>query len=72
MNESRRQRQTSHVAIAAIAAAAVVIGALVLVSISGHARQHPGALLMTVLGIPTLFVLLIVIAIRRREPADVR
>lgn len=61
--------EMSHVALAALAAAVVVIAALVLVSLSRQLHRHPGAVLAVVLGVPTLTVLAIVIGKRRREHA---
>lgn len=61
--------EMSHVALAALAAAVVVIAALVLVSLSRQLHQHPGAVLALVLGVPTLAVLAIVIGKRRRAHA---
>jgi hypothetical protein len=61
--------EMSHVALAALAAAVVVIAALVLVSLSRQLHQHPGAVLAVVLGVPALTVLALVIGKRRREHA---
>ena len=52
---------------AALAAAAVVIAALVLVSLSRQLHEHPGAVLGVILGVPALAVLAIVIGRRRRR-----
>ena len=59
------RHEMSHVAMAALAGAVVVIAALVLVYVSRHAHQHPGAALVAILGIPALIALAIVIVRRR-------
>ena len=59
-------REMSHVAMAALAGAIVVIAALVLVYVSRHAHEHPGAALVVILGVPVLIALMFVIGRRRR------
>lgn len=56
----------SHVAMAALAAAIVVTSALTLIYVSRHAHQHPGAVLVVLIGVPALVALVAVIAMRRR------
>ena len=68
-NYPSRDTSMSHSAMAALAAAVVVIAALVLVYVSRHVHEHPGAFLVALVGVPALVVLAIVIARRRREQA---
>ena len=58
--------EMSHVSIAALAVGIVVIAGLVLVYVSRHVHQHPGAVLLAVLGFPVLILLAIIVGKRRR------
>ncbi|HTL32005.1 MAG TPA: hypothetical protein VL326_02705 [Kofleriaceae bacterium] len=67
MTDSNKSEQMSHVAMAALAAAVVVTAALTLIYVSRHAHQHPGAVLVVLIGVPALIALFAVIAMRRRS-----
>jgi ABC-type transport system involved in cytochrome c biogenesis permease component len=58
-----------HVSIAALALGTVVVAGLVLVYVSRHVHQHPGAVLLVVLGFPVLILLAIILGKRRRAHA---
>lgn len=62
-------REMSHVSIAALAVGIVVIAGLVLVYVSRHVHQHPGAVLFVILGFPVLILLAIILGKRRRARA---
>ena len=65
-NQPSEHREMSHVAMAALAGAIVVIAALVLVYVSRHAHEHPGAAFVVILGVPVLIALMFVIGRQRR------
>jgi hypothetical protein len=46
-----------------------VIAGLVLVYVSRHVHQHPGAVLFVILGFPVLILLAIILGKRRRARA---
>jgi hypothetical protein len=57
----------SHVSMLALIAATVVIAALVLVYVSQHVHEHPGAALVAIIGVPVLLLLAFVIGKWRRQ-----
>lgn len=57
----------SHVSMLALVAAAVVLAGVVLLSVSRHAHEHPGALLSLLIGLVVLLGLGFVIAKWRRQ-----
>jgi hypothetical protein len=57
----------SHVSMLALIAATIVIAALVLVYVSRHVHEHPGAALVAIIGVPVLLALMYVIGKRRRQ-----
>jgi hypothetical protein len=59
-------KQMSHASIAALAVAVVVIGGLVLLYVSRHFHDHPGAVLGMALGVTALVVLTFVVGRLRR------
>jgi hypothetical protein len=63
------RNEMSHVSIAALALGTVVVAGLVLVYVSRHVHQHPGAVLLVVLGFPVLILLAIILGKRRRAHA---
>ena len=63
------RNEMSHVSIAALAVGIVVIAGLVLVYVSRHVHQHPGAVLLVILGFPVLILLAIILGKRRRAHA---
>jgi hypothetical protein len=67
MNASKNQGQMSHVSMAALAACIVVTAALTLIYVSRHAHQHPGAILVVLVGVPALIALFAVVLMRRRQ-----
>lgn len=60
-------KEMSHVAMAALAVAVVVIAALGLIYVSRHYHEHPGAVLGVLVGAPVVILLAIVIARSRRR-----
>jgi hypothetical protein len=73
MSASDRSIQTrrdvnsmSHVAMAALAASVPLLAALVLVTVSRKVHDHPGAVLLVLLGLPILVALYAFIAKYRR------
>lgn len=66
MPDRNTSEQMSHVAMAALAGVVVVTAALTLMYVSRHAHQHPGAVLVVLIGVPALIALIAVIAMRRR------
>jgi uncharacterized membrane protein len=69
-NRSRGEHnEMSHASMAALALGIVVVAGLVLVYVSRHVHQHPGAVLLVLLGFPVLVLLAIILAKRRRAHA---
>lgn len=66
MTDSNKSEQMSHVAMAALAGVVVVTAALTLMYVSRHAHQHPGAVLVVLIGVPALIAMIAVLAMRRR------
>ena len=73
MSASDRSTQTrrdvnnmSHLAMAALAASVPLLAGLVLVTVSRNAHEHPGAVLLILLGLPILVALYAFIAKYRR------
>ena len=63
--KQQQSAQMSHVSIAALAVGIVVIAGLVLVYVSRHVHQHPGAVLFVIVGFPVLILLAIILGKRR-------
>ena len=58
--------QMTHVAMGAVALGTVVVAGLVLLYVSRHAHQHPGATLAVLVGALALIALVFLVARRRR------
>jgi hypothetical protein len=57
----------SHVSMLALIVATVVIAGLVLVYVSRHVHEHPGARLIAIIGVPVVLLLAFVIGKFRRQ-----
>lgn len=60
-------KEMSHISMAALAVAVVVLAGLSLIYVSRHAHEHPGAVLGVIIGVPALIILALVIGRRRRS-----
>jgi hypothetical protein len=70
-SEHTDDHEMSHVAMAALAVTAVVLAGLVLIFASRHFREHPGAILGVIVGVPALIALMFVLVRRRRAHRNV-
>lgn len=64
---NKHNGEMSHVAMAVLAIAAVVLAGLGLIVVSRHAHDHPGAVFGLMIGGLTLIALVIIVARRRGE-----
>jgi hypothetical protein len=67
--KAQEQSEMSHVSMLALIAAVVVIAGLVLMFVSRHAHEHPGARVLVLIGAPVLLLLIFVIGKWRRQRA---